>query len=1034
MGVSPDCIAAVRTASGDKLTDQEAADLIRKMEDLRKVEEARGNIDNLDARLRGLAAAEAEKAQIAAALRAKHAAMQVIAFDREANHLKALTNAGMRHDHAWLAWLEGRNSPIAGSRDSVEKTMKAYLGRFMEGYNRFMLANPEIARLTQKGDKAFAADVVREMYELRADGQPGRTGNKAARHVAEKYTEWAEISRTELNTHGATIGRLLGWAPQSHAAALVRRVAQDVWVDFVLPLLDKTRTFGTMNEALQRQMLRDIYDSITTGVDRNGIGAETTGRVGPANLANSLSHSRVLHFANADAHLAYAEKFTQGNVHEAMIGHFTRAAKLAAQLERLGPNPANTLTRLQAMMFREAAPDIRGEFKPGNRNNAIASAMAEVQGLSASPENARVAEIATQIRAWQSLAKLTGAVLSSANDLVTNANALTQQGRPILSAYGEAFKSLFEGRGTAEQRDIAAILNAGMDGMKGHISAAGLAEDMPMGRTHKLLNWMFKWQGMQWWSDARKAFAGRSLSHEMGRQAGYNWEQLPDRYRRVLEMQNITAAQWEAIRSTAWQAADGRTYVTPDQIENLPRQTLIDLARPDLEAMQNGLADRIAKRQAQDTLEAGWVTRRVQVFRDSTTRMVASLQKRNAQGAAAAADRVSEMRARMADLQLRLDELAEFQQAVADGRAWQEATPDPAAPRSSNTIRSTASTEGGRVFDPRAERYLDQGAPETLAARAEGELRARLDALRRTIGAINREMGQAEKGRLQDFGDWWNRRQAELDQFTARMEARADARAELTKAEGDSYGDQVDRILERTRRKLEISLRGFFADEIGFSFLEVDGRTRRQMYQGISGGTLAGEAWRFVTQFKGYPIAFTNRVLGRALYSYTPDERLLQMRNLGSLIGGLIVMGYISMTAKDFVRGNGPRDPTKPATWLAALFQSGGAGIYGDFLFAQSNRFGNAPAETLLGPTLSTGARFLSLAQLSRDGEAKLGDWINFGLQNTPIINMWYAKPALDLLILNSLREAYSPGFMARQQRKNREDYGQERIMPATAF
>ena len=74
------------------------------------------------------------------------------------------------------------------------------------------------------------------------------------------------------------------------------------------------------------------------------------------------------------------------------------------------------------------------------------------------------------------------------------------------------------------------------------------------------------------------------------------------------------------------------------------------------------------------------------------------------------------------------------------------------------------------------------------------------------------------------------------------------------------------------------------------------------------------------------------------------------------------------------------------------------------------------------------------MSQLTRDGDAKLGDWINFALQNTPIINMWYAKPALDLLILNSLREAYAPGFIARQQERNRKDFGQERIMPATAF
>jgi hypothetical protein len=1034
MGVTPDCIAAVRSASGDKLTDQDAADLIRRMEDLRKLEEARGNVDNLDARLRALAAAEAEKAKIAAALELRNRAANILKLEKAKDHLNALTSAGMRHDHAWLTWLEGRNSPLAGTRDSIAKATQGYLGRYMQDFNRFMLRHPEIARLVEKGDKAFAADVVREMYELHPNGQPGRTGNKDAQLLAVNYADWANRTRIDLNDHGAMIGRLEAWSPQSHSSPLVRRVSPDEWIDFIQPELSSARSFDGMNETMQRNMLRDIYESVTTGVDRNGIGAEVTGRITPANLSTRLSHARVLHFKDADAHIRYAERFTEGNVHDAMLGHFTRAAKLAAQMEHLGTNPANALTQLQAFMYRTATPDIREKFKPGTRLNAIASSIAEVQGLSAQPERARVAEIATQIRAWQSLSKLTGAVLSSASDLVTRAAALTNQGKPIMAAWNDNLKELFRGRGNAEQRDIAAILNAGMDGMKGHITAAGLAEDMPLGTTHKLLNWFFKWQGMQWWSDMSKAGGSRMLSHEMAIHRESAFDQLQPRYRRILQMHNITADQWNAIRSTAWQAESGDWYITPDRIEALPRQTLIDLARPDLEAMQKGLADRIAKRQANDAKEAEWMARRAEAFRNSTMLMVARLQKRNAQGEATAADRVAGMRDRMGELQLRLDELAEFHQAVADGRAWQEAAPDPAAPRSSNTIRSTAGTEGGRVFDPRAERYLDEGAPETLAARAEGELRARLDALRRTIGAINREATQAEKGRLQEFGDWWNRRQVELDQFTARMEARAEARAADTKAEADTYGDQVDRILARTQRSLEVRLRGFFADELGFAFIETDARTRRQMYQGTSAGTITGEIYRFITQFKAYPIAFTNRVLGRSLYSYTPDERLLQTKNLGALIGGMIVMGYLSMTAKDFVKGYGPRDPEKPATWLAALAQSGGAGIYGDFLFAQSNRFGNAPAEALLGPTGATAARFISLSQLTRDGDAKLGDWINFALQNTPIINMWYAKPALDLLILNSLREAYAPGFIARQQERNRKDFGQERIMPATAF
>lgn len=1037
MGVSPDCIAAVRSASGDKLTNQDAADLIRRMEDLRKVEEARGNIDNLDARLRGLAAAEAEKAQIAAALRAKHAAMQVIAFDNARQHINALVAAGMPEDRALLAFLEGTTKNVQGGRHSVAATMLAYRARYLQDFNLAMVRNPEIARLVQNGDKTLAADTVREMQELRPDGQPGRTGNKAAQALAKLYAEMAEKTRLDLNQLGSPIGRLDGWSPQAHASDRVTRVSQSEWIDFVLPRLDRDRTFGTMDETLQRQMLADIYDTITKGVDRNGIGAETTGRVNAANLANSLAHSRVLHFADADAWLTYADRFGNGNIHDAMLAHFTAASKAAAQLERLGPNPVITLNRLRATLMREAKDagrQVSKNLDPTATQGAITSAMAEVQGLTAVPHNLTAAQISSAIRTVQALAKLGGAVISSLTDLPVRAAALTYQGKPIMAAWGENLRQLFQGRGAGEQREIAAVLDASLDGMKGAITAAGIAEDMPMGKLHWITEKFYRWQGMSWWSDTMKAGAARGLAHEMGLHAAKAWDDLPARYRAVLIQQNITAAQWDAIRQTAWQAADGRTYVTPDRLETLPRQTLIDLARPDLEAMQAGLADRLAKRQAADAREAEWVTRRAQAFRDSTALMVARLQKRNAQGEAAAADRVAGMRDRMGELQLRLDELAEFQQAVAEGRAWQEAAPDPVAPRSSNTIRSTAGTEGGRVFDPRAERYLDEGAPETLAARAEGELRARLDALRRTIGAINREATQAEKSRLQDFGDWWNRRQVELDQFTARMEARAEARANDTKAEADAYGDQVDRILARTRDALELRLRGFFADEMGFGFLEQDLKSRRFMLRGTQAGTVPGEFLRFIGQFKGFPVAFTQRVLGRALQGYSPDERLLQTRNLGTLMAGLLVMGYLSMTAKDFLRGYSPRDPRKPKTWLAALLQSGGAGIYGDFLFAQSNRFGNAFLETAAGPTAGSAASIINLATRARDGEAKAGDAFNIVLQNFPFLSLWYVRPTLDFLILNSMRESLSPGFIQRQARTRREDFGQERIMPATAF
>jgi len=60
------------------------------------------------------------------------------------------------------------------------------------------------------------------------------------------------------------------------------------------------------------------------------------------------------------------------------------------------------------------------------------------------------------------------------------------------------------------------------------------------------------------------------------------------------------------------------------------------------------------------------------------------------------------------------------------------------------------------------------------------------------------------------------------------------------------------------------------------------------------------------------------------------------------------------------------------------------------------------------------------------------GDLLNLALNNTPWINLSYARPALDVLFINSLRNWASPGYVGRQQKQRLKDYGQRPLLPAT--
>ena len=1024
MPVSPDCIAAVRTASGDTLTDQEATDLIRSMEARRTALEAAGNIDNLEARLRAEAAGDADKARIAAAVARKHAALTAIAFTNAMDHIETVraTGSGITRVKAALAFLEGTTRLADRGRDSIAATAMAYRARFMEAFNLAVVRDPETAALVKSGDRNFSAAVVWEMRELRHGGQPGITGNQLAAKLAGLYGKIAELARTDLNRLGATIGRLEGWSPQAHDAAKVARATFEDWRDWILPRLDTDRTFPNMSEPQRQAMVQGIYREIVTGVAREPSAAELGQRVGPANLANSLGDARTLHFRDAGAWIQYAEKFGNPDIHAAMQSHLIHAARSAAQMEKLGPNPGQTWQRILATMQRQAASDSSltppqraaeaRELSPLATNSKVGSAWSEVSGLSASAGNLRMAEIGSGIRAWMSLSKLGGAVVSSVTDLATKSSALIYQGMPIGRAIADNARELLSGRGRGEMREIAAVLDAGIDGIKNHIAGAGLADDLLPGKLHKLTTQFFDLQGMTWWQDANKAGAARMLAHWMGLNSSKSWDELGTRYTNTLRQHGITPERWDVVRSLARQAEDGRHYVTPDLMRDIPLAKLVDMARPQLDAAQTGLADRAAARVRANDQEAGWVQRRTQRLAERVQEGLTALQKRNRQTEAAADRRVQAIQERITDVQVRLSELDEFHQAVKEGRSWAPAAGEiPAA--------------GDRPFTPKTERYLDTGSPETLAARAEGELRERAARLRRSIGAVKRELGQTETDRLRAFLSWWDRREVELTEFANTVERRIDQRKAATAGEEADWNNRASRILTDTRDGLELQLRRFFADEMGFAYLETDAASRRIALQGTQPGTITGEAARILMQFKGYPVAFTQRIGGRAMRGYSAEERLLQTRNLGVLIAGTMGLGILAMTAKDVIRGYGPRDWTKGKTWLAALAQGGGLGIYGDYLFAQSSRFGNSVLESAAGPTAGAAANVIGLFQKARDGEAKAGEALNVILQNTPFLNLWYARPALDLLILNSLRESVAPGFMQRQEKRRFDDFGQ---------
>jgi hypothetical protein len=234
---------------------------------------------------------------------------------------------------------------------------------------------------------------------------------------------------------------------------------------------------------------------------------------------------------------------------------------------------------------------------------------------------------------------------------------------------------------------------------------------------------------------------------------------------------------------------------------------------------------------------------------------------------------------------------------------------------------------------------------------------------------------------------------------------------------------QVDRWRDKMREELADRMYNFYSDRVGFATIKPDAKTRAMLLQGTQPGSWLGVGMRLVTQFKSFPTAFLQKAMGASIYGSGSDTLGQAIKNpkamgdVASLVLTSTVMGYMSMVAKDLVKGRQPRDPTDPRTMMAALQQGGGLGIYGDFLFGEAkSRTGGTLISNLAGPTLGTADEMTDIWRRIRNGDDAAAKAFNVALGNTPFMNVFYLRPVLDYMILNSLTEAMNPGALRRRE------------------
>lgn len=1035
------CIEAVRAASQGKLNDDEIIEVFEAVQKTQAKFIAEGKVDNLNARVTEAIEEQAKQAKIDAAIARRNAAINAIVRDRLDGQVKELRAGGLTPRNAVLALMEGTQQGIAQGRVSVYATRLGFEGRYVADMYAAMIKDvPDFAAVVK--DKAFSDNVVREMFELREGGTPGITKDVRAQKAAKVFATYTEMSRRDANRLGAVIGKLDGWAgPQSHDADKMLKAGEAAWMDAILPRLDIERSFGDVDAEEATRILREVYTTIVTGVPAKPTPASRGQKVSPANLGKKLGRSRVLHFKTPDDWIGYNATFGRGSIITAMLEHQRGMAGYASQMQFFGPNPEVMLNAyvddLRTTTARDPSIPATKRVKAAEQlrftSGPIRQAFDIMTGAANSPGNRTAAKWGQAARATQMLAKLGGAVISSFTDSATAASAASFRGTNWGTAFGRQIATLVEGRG----QDVAMhrlLIGEGADAIIGDIIRTAYAEDAPIGSIAKVTDVFFKLSGLTWWTDRMRGAAGDMIAREFGEYSGLSFDGLKPRFRHVLELHGIDAPRWDAIRAAATDVPDRGKYVYGAEIEALPDDVIRPLAAARIDAIETGLTERIAARERADKREAEWIAGRRTKFAswvsDAESRLDAAIagnEVRTEIDKQLAERQIALLRARIEGAEVEADIVGSVR-GMADQNGMREMLDIVEGGKDAEKVAERTDL----LIERMTGRVLRSG--ERLGEKRQ-RARTRIADLERQIAALDKQRNKADDGFMKRIRETHAKRMAELNEFVDRAYSRAQQRADLTSQEVSNLPRVITAAIDEARSDLAIRYRSLVADETNFAVVETDARSRRTATWGAQRpGTLSGEAVRAIMQFKGFPIAFTQRVLGRAAFGgagATKAERLMNnLPHMAGLLAGMFVLGSISMMAKDALRGWGMRDWSKGETWASAFLQSGGAGIYGDLLFGEANRFGQGAVATLSGPLVGTGENIYSLIMKAKTGDAKAADAFNVALNNTPYINLWYLRPSMDWLMLNSLREAMSPGFLRRQEQNRKQQYNQKRLYP----
>jgi len=432
-------------------------------------------------------------------------------------------------------------------------------------------------------DRKFNRDLVHELAN--DEFKQPVTGNDVAFKMAKIINKHKDLMVDRVNIVGGNMGKMRGHIDaQFHNVINIGRMGRQKWKALIRPLLDEERMIrdsdipknmideldvDVFNERMMNSILDSSYDNVRSGLGRDALGAEQRFARGIGSLARRISRARVLHFRDADSVLKYNEAMGGQTPLESIIGRIDHLSDQIALMETFGPDPESAFNGLLK------------KFKSGLNRRQVERLKAQfdlVTGKLTNPADPYKALISSWIKDINNMSFLGFSGFTALSDVAYGIQNLKFHGVGYLDAYHSNFTKLLKGRSKGIDRDrMLTMMATGVDSIRGSFMRRFAPQASVPGKMANATHTFFKLNRLTWITDIMKEAQVDALSHHLGLESARPFNQIEKGLKNSLIRHGITEQDWRLLGKGKLRIDDGRTFLTPDAVKDIPDEAFINI-------------------------------------------------------------------------------------------------------------------------------------------------------------------------------------------------------------------------------------------------------------------------------------------------------------------------------------------------------------------------------------------------------------------------------------------------------------------------